>query len=371
MCWHSRFNINIRWYSRLWSALILRADFLYIYLPDANTKNIKGRDVQMKKLLAGLLAGIMALGLLTGCTAAGNSGDGGKYRIGIVQPVDHPSLNRSRDSIVEELERLGMGDQVEITMENANGDMNLLQSIMQNFMGDEVDMIVAIATPAAQAALSSTTDIPIVFAAVSNPVEAGLVKDPSKPEGNVTGVSNSIPVQDIMELSKVLTPEVQTYGFLYNSSEINSAASIDNTKAYCDAEGIPYKEVTITSTADIQQAVSSLTGQVDAFFTPNDNMVASAMATYSQVATEAGLPIYVGADSMVADGGLATVGIDYNLLGEQTGRMIARIINGEAIGDNPVETVSEYANVINVEIAERLNISIPQELEDKFVKVGN
>jgi len=233
-----------------------------------------------------------------------------------------------------------------------------------------VDMIVAIATPAAQAALSSTSDIPIVFAAVSNPVEAGLVKDPSKPEGNVTGVSNSIPVEDIIELSKVLTPDVKTYGFLYNSSEINSAASIDNTKEYCDREGIPYREVSITSTADIQQAVSSLVGQVDALFTPNDNMVASAMATYSQVATEAGIPIYVGADSMVADGGLATVGIDYNLLGEQTGRMIARIIDGESIGENPVETVSEYANVINVGIADKLGVRIPEELQEDFVTVG-
>ena len=324
----------------------------------------------MKKMLAAIMAGVMAVVVLTGCTAPGEAKENERYRIGIVQPVDHPSLNRSRDSMVEELERLGMGDRVEITMQNANGDMSLLQSIMQNLIGERVDMIVAIATPAAQAALSSTSDIPIVFAAVSNPVEAGLVKDPSNPEGNVTGVSNSIPVEDIIELSKVLTPDVKTYGFLYNSSEINSAASIDNTKEYCDREGIPYREVSITSTADIQQAVSSLVGQVDALFTPNDNMVASAMATYSQVATEAGIPIYVGADSMVADGGLATVGIDYNLLGEQTGRMIARIIDGESIGENPVETVSEYANVINVGIADKLGVRIPEELQNDFVTVG-
>jgi putative ABC transport system substrate-binding protein len=324
----------------------------------------------MKKMLAAIMAGVMAVVVLTGCTAPGEAKENERYRIGIVQPVDHPSLNRSRDSMVEELERLGMGDRIEITMQNANGDMSLLQSIMQNLIGERVDMIVAIATPAAQAALSSTSDIPIVFAAVSNPVEAGLVKDPSRPEGNVTGVSNSIPVEDIIELSKVLTPDVKTYGFLYNSSEINSAASIDNTKEYCDREGIPYREVSITSTADIQQAVSSLVGQVDALFTPNDNMVASAMATYSQVATEAGIPIYVGADSMVADGGLATVGIDYNLLGEQTGRMIARIIDGESIGENPVETVSEYANVINVGIADKLGVRIPEELQNDFVTVG-
>ncbi len=325
----------------------------------------------MKKLLASLAAGIVIMGSLAGCTSSANTNDTEKYRIGIVQPVDHPSLNQSRDSMISELDKLGMSDKVEIMLQNANGDMNLLQSIMQNLVAEEVDMIVAIATPAAQAALSTTKEIPIVFAAVSNPVEAGLVKELSKPDGNITGVSNSIPVADIIELSKILTPEVKTYGMVYNSSEINSVASIEKAKAYCDENGILYKEVAITTTADIQQAVASLTGQVDAFFTPNDNMLASAMATYSQQAAEAGKPVYVGADAMVSDGGLATVGIDYNLLGEQTGRMINRIISGESIKDIPVETVSEYAKIINVEIAEKLGIEIPKELENEFTKVGN
>ncbi len=325
----------------------------------------------MKKLLASLAAGIVIMGSLAGCTSSANTNDTEKYRIGIVQPVDHPSLNQSRDSMISELDKLGMSDKVEIILQNANGDMNLLQSIMQNLVAEEVDMIVAIATPAAQAALSTTKEIPIVFAAVSNPVEAGLVKELSKPDGNITGVSNSIPVADIIELSKILTPEVKTYGMVYNSSEINSVASIEKAKAYCDENGILYKEVAITTTADIQQAVASLTGQVDAFFTPNDNMLASAMATYSQQAAEAGKPVYVGADAMVSDGGLATVGIDYNLLGEQTGRMINRIISGESIKDIPVETVSEYAKIINVEIAEKLGIEIPKELENEFTKVGN
>ncbi len=325
----------------------------------------------MKKLLASLAAGIVIMGSLAGCTSSANTEETEKYRIGIVQPVDHPSLNQSRDSMISELDKLGMSDKVEIILQNANGDMNLLQSIMQNLVAEEVDMIVAIATPAAQAALSTTKEIPIVFAAVSNPVEAGLVKELSKPDGNITGVSNSIPVADIIELSKILTPEVKTYGMVYNSSEINSVASIEKAKAYCDENGILYKEVAITTTADIQQAVASLTGQVDAFFTPNDNMLASAMATYSQQAAEAGKPVYVGADAMVSDGGLATVGIDYNLLGEQTGRMINRIISGESIKDIPVETVSEYAKIINVEIAEKLGIEIPKELENEFTKVGN
>jgi len=325
----------------------------------------------VKKALVMVMAGILAVGILTGCTTSAASEEKGIYRIGIVQPMDHPSLNQIRDTIVKELDAQGLGDKVEISLENANGDMSLLQTIMQKLVGEGVDMIVPIATPSAQAAMSATDTVPIVFSAVSNPVEAGLVKSFSETTGNITGVSNSIPVADIFELSKILTPEAKVFGFIYNSSEINSVASIEKAKAYCDENGILYKEVAITTTADIQQAVASLTGQVDAFFTPNDNMLASAMATYSQQAAEAGKPVYVGADAMVSDGGLATVGIDYNLLGEQTGRMINKIISGESIKDIPVETVSEYAKIINVEIANKLGIEIPKELENEFTKVGN
>lgn len=324
----------------------------------------------MKKALAIVITGIMVFGMLTGCTSSESVVKTEVYTIGIVQPMDHPSLNQIRDTIVSEIHTQGLGDKVEITLQNANGDMNLLQSIMQNLVGEGVDMIVPIATPSAQAAVSATSQIPIIFSAVSNPVEAGLVKSFTETTGNITGVSNSIPVADIFELSRLLTPEVKTYGLIYNSSEINSSAGIEKAKTYCDENGIAFKEASITGTADLHQAVSSLIGEVDAFFTPNDNTVASAMATYVQIASDAGVPIYVGADSMVKDGGLATVGIDYTVLGKQTAMMIIRIIEGESIGDNPVETVSEYAKIINMGIAEKLNINIPAELEGEFVIVG-
>jgi putative ABC transport system substrate-binding protein len=324
----------------------------------------------VKKALAIVITGIMVFGMLTGCTSSESVVKTEVYTIGIVQPMDHPSLNQIRDTIVSEIHTQGLGDKVEITLQNANGDMNLLQSIMQNLVGEGVDMIVPIATPSAQAAVSATSQIPIIFSAVSNPVEAGLVKSFTETTGNITGVSNSIPVADIFELSRLLTPEVKTYGLIYNSSEINSSAGIEKAKTYCDENGIAFKEASITGTADLHQAVSSLIGEVDAFFTPNDNTVASAMATYVQIASDAGVPIYVGADSMVKDGGLATVGIDYTVLGKQTAMMIIRIIEGESIGDNPVETVSEYAKIINMGIAEKLNINIPAELEGEFVIVG-
>lgn len=324
----------------------------------------------MKKLIVYLLVLMMGLTTLSGC-AAKNATTGKKvFKIGIVQPMDHPSLNQIRDTIISEIQAQGMGDKIEIITKNANGDMSLLPSIMQELVNDKVDMIVPISTPAAQAARAATTTIPIVFSAVSNPIEAGLVTSFDATTGNITGVSNSIPIEDIFKLAGTITPNAKVYGFVYNSSEVNSTSGIAKAKAYCDQNGLKYKEATITSTADLQQAATSLVGHIDAFFTPNDNTVASAMATYVQVATAAKLPIYAGADSMVKDGALATVGIDYTKLGKQTAAMIIRVVNGQAIKDNHVEQVAEYANMINMATADKLGITISDELKQKFVILG-
>lgn len=362
----------------------------------------------MKKLFALLLVAVMVLGAFTACsgnkdkqdTAASTENSNAAdpqttdtqaedtksedasaadtadttaepFKIGIVQHVDHPSLNLIRETIISELAALGYGeDKVVIDYQNANGDTTLLPSIFQSMISNDVDMIIPIATPTAQAAMAATTTIPIVFSAVSNPVEAGLVTSFEATTGNITGVSNSIAIEDIFALAKQLTPNVKTYGFVYNSSEINSATGIERAKAYCDANGIAYKEATITGTADLQQAASSLVGEVDAFFTPNDNTVASAMPTYLQVAMDANLPIYVGADSMVKDGGLATVGIDYTVLGKQTAAMAVRIMNGEKISDNPVEQIAQYAKMINQKSADQLGVVVPEEIKDEFVVLG-
>ncbi|TCK97777.1 putative ABC transport system substrate-binding protein [Natranaerovirga hydrolytica] len=330
----------------------------------------------MKKTLLILCTLIILGGTLIGCTPNDNSSkpnsvtDNAPYTIGIIQPMDHPSLNLIRETIVEELDALGLSDEIQIVFQNANGDASLLPSIMQNLLNSDVDILVPIATSTAQAAQASTNDVPIVFSAVSTPIEAGLVTSFEETTGNITGVSNSIPIEDIFKLAQELTPEVEVFGFVYNSSEVNSSAGIKRAKAYCDENGIDYREVTITGTADLHQAASSLVGSVDAFFTPNDNTIASAMPTYLQIAMDANLPTYVGADSMVADGGLATVGIDYTILGKQTAAMVARIINGESIADNPVESIAEYAKMININTAESLDLDISESLLDEFVIIG-
>ncbi|AKL95988.1 ABC transport system substrate binding protein [Clostridium aceticum] len=332
----------------------------------------------MKKILSFLLAMIMMLGVLTACS---NSTDSSgtedaaatkTFKIGVIQPMDHPSLNQIRETIISELEALSSNDgiKIEIDFKNANGDISLLPSIIQNMLGSGVDMLVPIGTSTAQAAKASATTVPIVFSAVSSPIEAGLVTSFEATTENITGVSNAIAIEDIFQLASELTPDVKVFGFIYNSSEINSATGINRAKAYCDEHGIAYKEATITGTADLQQAAASLVGSVDAFFTPNDNTVASAMPTYLQVAMDANLPTYVGADSMVADGALATVGIDYTLLGKQTVLMISRILQGETIEENHVEQIAEYAKMININTAENLDITIPDELMKEFVIIG-
>lgn len=334
----------------------------------------------MKNFVALLLAAMMTL--VVGCGSSSVSAvpsseaaalpsdsvnEAKQVVIGIVQPMDHPSLNQIRETIIDELGVLGLTDSIKIEYRNANGDASMLPTIMSELIGSGVDILVPIATGTAQAAAAATDTLPIIFSAVSNPVEAGLVTSFEETTANITGVSNAIAIEDIFKLAKELTPEVKTFGFVYTTSEVNSMTGIKRACAYCDANGIPYKEAAITGVGELQSAAQSLVGQVDAFFTPNDNTIASAISIYTQVADDAGIPIYVGADSMVADGGLATVGIDYTVLGRQTAQMIARILNGETIAENHVEQVKEYAKMINMATANKLGIAVPDSLKDQFV----
>lgn len=333
----------------------------------------------MKKILAFALAAMMAV--MTGCgsapaSSAPSSGssvsseqvnEAKQVVIGIVQPMDHPSLNQIRETIIDELDVLGLTDSVKIEYRNANGDPSMLPTIMNELIGGGVDILVPIATGTAQAAAAATDTLPIIFSAVSNPVEAGLVSSFEATTGNITGVSNAIAIEEIFALAKELTPKAKTFGFVYTTSEVNSMTGIKRARAYCDANKIPYKEAAITGVGELQSAAQSLVGKVDAFFTPNDNTIASAISIYMQVANDAGIPVYVGADSMVADGGLATVGIDYTVLGRQTAQMVARILNGETIAENHVEQVKEYAKMINMATANQLGITVPDALKDEFV----
>ncbi len=322
----------------------------------------------MKRFIS--IALILALTALAAFSTV-SCGDSGKTKIAIVQPMDHTSLNQIRDKIISTLEELGYtSENTEIIQKNAANDSSLLPSICDSLISENVDVIIPIGTGAAQIAAAKTESIPIVFAAVSDPVVAGLVESFEKTDKNVTGVSDYIDVESIFGLAAELTPEAKTFGLVYNASEVNSTVKVERAKAYCDKNGLKYKEVTITATADIQQAVASIIGEVDAFFTPDDNTVASGMNVYAGFQKEYKTPIYCGADSMVIDGGFATYGIDYDILASQVANMTDRILKGEKISDNPVERVNDPAKLINKTAADDMGIEIPESILETYKIVG-
>lgn len=281
-------------------------------------------------------------------------------RVAVVQPLTHTSLNQIRDTIISELE--GSGIEFEITARNAEGDSAALSTILENVKSDGVDILVPIATNTAQSAkmVFEDTGIPVVFAAVSDPVAAGLTGDDC---GFITGVSNNIPAAEIVNLISDFQPDYQRIGFLYTSSETNSVSTINAAKAYCDANGIAYEEVSIANLSELQTAVETLISKgVDALYTGNDNSIASAMSTYIDVAYEYGIPVYCGADSMVADGGFATIGVDYVQLGRQVAAIVARIAGGEQPEDIPYETLADYARFVNLQAAGRIGIEVSDDI---------
>ncbi|MFV0497218.1 MAG: ABC transporter substrate-binding protein [Candidatus Fimivivens sp.] len=326
----------------------------------------------MKKFLTVFLS--IAVVLLSACGNSPSSASSGasatpdgssaasesqKIKIGLVQMMEHPSLDEIREAIVTELAAQGFdAAKVDIDYQNGQGDMNTLNSIAQKFVGDEVDMIITIATPAAQAAAAATTDIPIIFSAVTDPVDAGLVGTLEKPDRNCTGTSDAIPTEQIFTLADELTPGIETYGLLYNQGESNSVSVINDAKSALDAKGVAYIETCVITSGEVTSAAQSLIGKVDAIFCPIDNTVAYAMPNLSQIAIESKLPVYVAADSMVNDGGLATVGVNYTQLGVQTAQMAAKVLSGTPVSDVPVEVLSQYSTVANKDTAAALGIDV-------------
>ena len=320
----------------------------------------------MKKFFAIACSLLFAAGMLAGCSpdnaGAASGGAAGKDapKIGLVQMMEHPSLDEIRAAIEARLdEALGEGGYV-YDYQNGQGDASVIANICQKFVADDVDVIVAIATQAAQGAATAVqgTDIPVIFAAVTDPVEAGLMADTDHPDANVTGTSDYIPVDKIFDLAAELTPDAASYGLLYNLSEPNSVSVIEQAKAYLDAQGLAYTEGAVTATGEVQTVTQSLLAECDAVFVPIDNTVASAMTIVADEAIKAGKPVYVAADSMVADGALASVGVNYTNLGAQTADMALRALEGTPVAEMPVEILRDNAVVVNEQTAEAIGVDV-------------
>lgn len=328
-----------------------------------------------KFLFSTLVVGILSLMIfeVVGCGSdkPASTTERKKFAIGIVQIVEHPSLNTIRESFIAGLAAQGYkdGDNIIIDYQNAQGDQSNLKSICQKFVSKKYDLIVAIATPSAQAAVGETKEIPIVFAACTDPVGSGLVADLKKPGGNVTGTSDAVSAEKIMELAEHITPGFKTVGTVYNSSETNSLSVINNLKDYAKKHGLKVIEATVTNSSEVQQATASLVGKVDIIFLPIDNTVASAMPVVAKVTRNAKIPVYVGADSMVKDGGLATYGINYEVLGKETAKMAVQILKGMKPGDIPVKTMSDMDVYVNLETARAIGVTIPDDILKKAARV--
>lgn len=335
----------------------------------------------MKKRISAIAAFLLSASILAGCTSptqtqsTGNTGatsGSTMKKIGIVQLVSHEALDEAHRGFIDGLKEAGYeeGVNIEIDSQNANGEQPTCVTIASKFVNDKADLILAIATPAAQAAANATTDIPILVTAVTDPAEARLVDSNKAPGGNVSGTSDLNPITEQVELLTTLIPDVKTVGLLYNSSEANSKLQIDKAKKEFDKQNIAYIDFTVSSSNEIQSVVESMKDKVDVLYAPTDNLVSSSMAAVASTASALGIPTIVAEPAMVNSGGLATYGIDYYELGKQTGAMAAKVLNGEASpADMPIEYQQEHKLFINESTAETLGISIPEELKEKATLV--
>jgi len=297
-------------------------------------------------------------------------------KIGVIQLMEHTSLNIIYDSFSSEMKELGYedGKNCEINFKNANGEMSNIPTIVQNFDSDKQDIVVAITTPLAQAAMPLTKTTPVIFCAVTDPVKAGVVTDYNITDKGMTGTTDAVNVEKIMELALKITPDVKSVGYIYNPGEDNSVSNLNKLKKFCDDNSLKLEETGIASSADLQMAANTILGKVDMLFVANDNTVAEAMPILMKEVIAAKKPIYVGADSMVMDGGFATLGIDYTDLGKETARMVDKVLKGEKVENIPVKVFKDDLYIyVNTDTAKELGIEIPDDIKNdpKFKEIKN
>lgn len=302
----------------------------------------------MKKVIGLILAAVMALSLCTTAFAQKES-----VKIAIVQQLDHPSLDEIRTAAQARLADIAKETGVEIEVKEFNGqnDTSILNQIGAQVAQDGYDAVIPIATLAAICMTTATeeTDIPVVYAAISDPASAGLTDLP-----NVTGTSDALNTAFILDMIFAVQPDVKTVGLLYSRSETNSELPIAQAKEYLDEKGVKYIEKTGNTTDEILSAASELAERCDVVFTPTDNVVMAAESAVAEILTQAGVPHYTGADSFVASGAFATCGVNYTELGQKTAEMAFQILQ---TGEIPPYHVMEGGIItVNTEVAAQLSL---------------
>ncbi|KAA0972375.1 ABC transporter substrate-binding protein [Aureimonas fodinaquatilis] len=282
--------------------------------------------------------------------------------VAVTAIVEHPALDAVRDGVKEALEAAGYkdGENLKFTYESAQGNPGTAAQIARQFIGEAPNVIVAISTPSAQAVVSSTRDIPVVFSAVTDPVGAELVTSLETPGGNVTGISDMSPVVEHVALIQEILPEAKTIGFLYNPGEANSVSLLAALKAAGEPAGISVIESTASRTAEVQNAARALVGRADVIYVPTDNTIISALEAALVVADESDLPLITADTDSVERGALAALGFNYHQVGVETGEVVARILKGEAPGSIPVEIASGSNLVVNKSAAAKMGVELPE-----------
>lgn len=332
----------------------------------------------MKKVLSTVMAVCMAAAMMTGCAGSGEeasktAASGDMVNIGVIQYMQHGSLDEAYEGFVDGLEEAGYveGENLTVNYQNASGEVSNCQQICNLFANSDTDLVLAIATPAAQAAANvfQETEVPVLFTAVTDAVGASLVDSNEAPGKNVTGTLDMPVIADQIAVIKEVLPDAQNLGILYTSSEANSEIQAEEAKAAAEALGMNVIVQTSSSSNDIPQVISSVVGSVDAIYIPSDNAFASAMATVNSTAVENQIPVFCAVEAMIEEGGIATTAIDYYELGKQTAAQAVRVLNGEKASEIPVETQKECALVINETFANSVGVEIPAEMAEKAATV--
>ncbi|HFU3712826.1 TPA: tryptophan ABC transporter substrate-binding protein [Streptococcus suis] len=294
-----------------------------------------------------------------------------KVKIGVLQFVTHDSLDEIYKGIKAGLEEGGYTttENLSIDFMNAEGDQSQVQTMSKKLVDNGNELLIGIATPAAQGLANATAELPIIMGAVTDPVGANLVTDLKNPGGNITGVSDQTPVVDTVSLIKEITPDAKTIGVLYSSNEDNSIIQVAEFKAAAEEAGYTVLEYAVASSNELASTVEVASSKVDALFTPVDNTVASAFSTVVSVANKSKTPIFTSVEDMVEGGGIASVTLSQYDLGVATGKMTAKILDGANPADTPVQIFNEGTVVVNQKVAKELGITLSDDVINQASKV--
>ncbi|EOT47647.1 ABC transporter substrate-binding protein [Enterococcus sulfureus ATCC 49903] len=333
---------------------------------------MKNKKLSLSYLVLGLfLVTMFGYGLGTKNEQQTKSDDTNKT-VGVLQYVSHPALDSIYKGVIQGLKNKGYeeGKNLTLLFQNGQADQSKLATMSQQLVNKQADALVGIATPAAQALANATSEIPIVLGAITDPVGANLVKNMEKPGGNITGVSDKAPIAAQITLATKLLPKAKKMGILYSSAEDNSKYQVAEAKKAAAALGLEVKTYAVPSTNEISQTVQVMGQENDFIYIPLDNTIANAMPSVVAEANKSNTPVIPSVDTMVEQGGLATVGINQFDLGVKTGEMVADVLNGADPATTPVYTFTKGDTILNLEQAKTLGITIPEAIQKEAKIVG-